>query len=308
MYRSILVPLDGSSFSEHALPVAYTIARASGATVHLAQVHVPSVKQYLASAPSIDAGLDAENRKRERAYLEAIPARMGAEADLKLVPVVLDGPVAQALAAYVSTNEIDLVIMTTHGRGGFTRLWVGSVAYTLAHHITVPLLLIRPAETAPDLAERRTLHHFLVPLDGSPLAEQVLEPTLELGKLMQADCTLLHVVEPLQLIGYSPTATAINLEANVTDSLRRDAEQYLGTVAQRLQADSVPVHTKVVIDGQPAAGIVRAAGESGGDMIAMATHGRGGLAGMLIGSVTDKVVRSAEMPVLVYRPKEHEAR
>ena len=308
MYQSILVPLDGSAFSEHALPVARTIARASGATVHLAQVHVPSVKQFLASAPSVDAGLDAENRKRERAYLDAIPARMGAEADLKLVPVSLDGPVAQALATYVSTNDIDLVVMTTHGRGGFTRLWLGSVAHTLAHHITVPLLLIRPDETSPELTATRTLHHFLVPLDGSPLAEEVLEPTFELAKLMQADCTLLHVVEPLQLIGYSPTAAAVNLEAKVTESLQRDAEQYLGTLAQRLQADGVPVHTRVVMDAQPAAGIVRVAGESGMDVIAMATHGRGGLSRMLIGSVADKVVRSAEMPILVYRPKEHEAR
>jgi nucleotide-binding universal stress UspA family protein len=275
--------------------------------VHLAQVHVPSVKQYLASAPSVDAGLDAENRKREQAYLEAIPARMGAEADLKLVPVVLDGSIAQALADYVSTNDIDLVVMTTHGRGGFTRLWLGSVAYTLAHQITVPLLLIRPNETPPELTARRTLHHFLIPLDGSPLAEQILEPTLELGKLMQAECTLLHVVEPLQLIGYSPTAAAVNLEANVTDSLRQDAEQYLGTLEQRLQADGVPVHTKVVIDAQSAAGIVRVAGESGMDMIAMATHGRGGLSRMLLGSVADKVVRSAEIPILVYGPKDHEA-
>ena len=307
MYRSILVPLDGSAFGEHALPVAHAIARASGATVHLAQVHVPSVKHYLASAPSVDAGLDAENRKREQAYLEDIPARMGAEADLKLVPVSLDGPVAQALATYVSTNEIDLVVMTTHGRGGFTRLWLGSVAYTLAHQITVPLLLIRPNETPPELTARRTLRHFLIPLDGSPLAEQILEPTLELGKLMQAECTLLHVVEPLQLIGYSPTAAAVNLEANVTDSLRQDAEQYLGTLEQRLQADGVPVHTKVVIDAQSAAGIVRVAGESGMDMIAMATHGRGGLSRMLLGSVADKVVRSAEIPILVYGPKDHEA-
>ena len=307
MYRSILVPLDGSAFGEHALPVACTIARASGATVHLAQVHVPSVKQYLASAPSVDAGLDAENRKREQAYLEDIPARMGAEADLKLVPVVLDGPIAQALADYVSPNEIDLVVMTTHGRGGFTRLWLGSVAYTLANQITVPLLLIRPDETPPELTARRTLHHFLMPLDGSPLAEEALEPTLELAKLMQADCTLLHIVEPLQLIGYSPTATAVNLEANVTESLRQDAEQYLGELAQRLQDSGVPIHTKVVIDTQPAAGIVRVAGESGGDVIAMATHGRGGLSRMLIGSVTDKVVRSAEIPILVYGPKDHEA-
>ena len=303
MFRSMLVPLDGSAFSEHALPVARTLARASGATLHLAHVHVPSVKQYMASEPRIDASREAENRQRERAYLEAIPTRLEAEAERKLVPVLLDGPIAEALAAYVATNDIDLVVMTTHGRGGFTRLWLGSIAYSLAHQITVPLLLMRPAETPPELTALRTFHQCLVPLDGSPLAEQILEPTLALARLTHAECTLLHVVEPLLLPGYSPVGYVANLDIQANEVLRHDAEQSLGTIAQRIQPDGVPVHTKVVIDTQPAAGIVRVTGETGSDVIAMATHGRSGLARVLIGSVTDKVVRASEIPVLVYRPK-----
>lgn len=303
MYRSILVPLDGSAFSEHALPIARTIARASGATLHLAQVHVPSVRHYMVGEPSIDASLDAENRERERAYLEAIPARLGIEADLTLTPVLLDGPIADALAAYRATSAIDLVVMTTHGRGGFTRLWLGSTANRLAHQITVPLLLIRPDETPPDLTALQTFHRFLVPLDGSQLAEQVLVPAFELAKLLQAECTLLHVVEPLILPGYSPVGYTASVDMHANEALHHDAEQYLAMIAQRMQADGVAIHTRVVIDTQPAAGIVRAVGESGSDVIAMTSHGRGGLARVLLGSVTDKVVRSSEVPVLVYQPE-----
>ncbi len=303
MQHSILVPLDGSAFSEHALPVARTIARASGATLHLAQVHVPTVRQLTASEPNIDANLEAEHRQREQTYLDAVPTRLGAAAELKLAPVLLDGPITDALAAYVSTNDIDLVVMTTHGRGGVTRLWLGSIAYALAHQITVPLLLIRPAETPPELTALRTFHRFLVPLDGSAVAEQILEPTLELARLMQAECTLFHVVEPLILPGYSPVGYVANLDIQANEALRRDAEQYLGTIAQRVQAAGVPVQTNVVLDTQAAAGILRATGEAGIDLIAMATHGRSGLARVLMGSVADKVVRASEVPILVYRPK-----
>jgi nucleotide-binding universal stress UspA family protein len=147
------------------------------------------------------------------------------------------------------------------------------------------------------------LHQFLLPLDGSPLAEQILEPVLDLARLIQAECTLFHAVEPLILPGYSPVGYVANLDVQANEVLRGNAEQYLASIAQRAQAAGLTIHTKVVIDAQPAAGILRAAGQSGVDLIAMATHGRSGLARMLIGSVTDKVVRGAEIPVLVYRPK-----
>ena len=308
MYRSILVPLDGSTFGEHALPVARTIARASGATVHLAQVHVPTVKHTLAREPRREASRDAENRTRERAYLEAIPARLGAEADLKVVPVVLDGPIAQALAAYVATNAIDLVVMTTHGRGGVTRLWLGNVAATLAHHLRVPLLLIRPEETPPELTALRPFHQFLIPLDGSPLAEQILEPTLALGALTGSAYTLVQIIDPLAQPGEVQIEYAAGLDYVVTEELRSAAEQYLSQVAAKVHAQGSTVQTRVVIADHTAAALVDVAEASGADVIALTTHGRGALERLLVGSVTDKVVRSAAMPVLLYRPTDHDVR
>ena len=94
MYRSILVPLDGSGPSEHALPIAATIARASGATLHLTHVHVPAAK-HGANAGSSTAG----GGPRDHAYLETIAERLAAEPDLKLVKTILDGQAADALAA-----------------------------------------------------------------------------------------------------------------------------------------------------------------------------------------------------------------
>ena len=87
--------------------------------------------------------------------------------------------------------------MTTHGRGPLTRFWLGSVADELVRRASVPLLLVRPHEGVPDLAQEPILQHLLIPLDGSELAEQVLEPAVALGTLMAADYSLLRIYGPL---------------------------------------------------------------------------------------------------------------
>src|SRR5687767_6433867 len=131
MYRTIFVPLDGSDFSEHALPLACMLAHTSGAALHLVHVHTPVVYPSMRTAPLINETLDDESRQRERSYLEAVQERLSSTSDVKTMRVLLDGPVIDALSDYAATNDIDLVVMTTHGRGGITRLWMGSVADSL---------------------------------------------------------------------------------------------------------------------------------------------------------------------------------
>ena len=126
MYRSILVPLDGSGPSEHALPIAATIARASGPTLHLTHVHAPAAKHGANAGSST-----AEGGTRDHAYLETIAERLAAEPDLKLVKTILDGQAADALAAYAAASAIDLVVMTTRGQGGLPRQRIGSTTEAL---------------------------------------------------------------------------------------------------------------------------------------------------------------------------------
>lgn len=209
MYRSILVPLDGSVLSEHALPAAATVARASGATLHLTHVQAPIIAKHGTNAGSSTA----VGRPSDHAYLETIAERLAAEPDLKLIKTILDGQVADALAAYAATNAIDLVIMTTRGQGGLPHQRIGSTTEALVRHLSLPILLIQPSDTAPDLRQRSTFQHILVPLDGSYLAEQILNPALTLGKLMRAEYTLLRVVEPLTRKDYDPIAAKVHLSA-----------------------------------------------------------------------------------------------
>jgi nucleotide-binding universal stress UspA family protein len=143
----------------------------------------------------------------------------------------------------------------------------------------------------------------LIPLDGSPLAEQAVEPAVALGGLTQADFTLVQAVEPEVLIGDdlggfgTVTAGLADLE-----QMEEQARGYLEGVARRLRARSLRVRTSVVTGKHPVAAILQGAREHGADLIALATHGYGGVTRLLLGSVADKVVRGAPTPVLVFRP------
>jgi nucleotide-binding universal stress UspA family protein len=198
---------------------------------------------------------------------------------------------------------VDLVVMTTHGRGPFSRFWLGSVADEFLRRAPVPVLLVRPQETKPDLGREPALRHVLVPLDGSPLAEQILGPAVSLGSLTRADYTLLRVVPPPMFGVYDAGGFAISpVEEPSLEEQRSHAEAYLDKVAERLRAKSLPVRTQVIVGRQPSEAILEEAQTQAIDLIALATHGLQGLQRLLLGSVADKVIRGASIPVLVYRP------
>jgi nucleotide-binding universal stress UspA family protein len=300
MYRSLLVPLDGSAFGEHALALARAIAYQAGAALHLVHVHVITVPISVDAIPVFDEALDAQDRAREQAYLDNLARRLSAGSALRVITAVLEDPIAGAIRAYAVAHDIDLVVMTSHGRGAFSRFWLGSVADTLARCAPMPILLLRPPETPLELDRPPEIKHILVPLDGSALAESVLPPACALGALTDAAITLLHVIAP-EAAGYETDWPTAQSEVGTLAVLRAGAQTYLDRVAERLGAQSLVVHT-AVIGGQPAPAILEYAHDHAIDLIALATHGRGGAARILLGSIADKVVRGATTPVLLYRP------
>jgi nucleotide-binding universal stress UspA family protein len=301
----MLVPLDGSSFGEQALPLAVSLARKAGATLRLAHVHTPVV--YVEGLVAVDNMLDQRARDEEQAYLERVARRLEPVLQAPIAVHLLDGPIPDGLQEHAAAVKADLVVMTTHGRGPFSRFWLGSVADQLVRRSTVPLLLVRPpeeAEAAPSPNGATLFRHVLIPLDGSPLAEQVLEPAVSLGWLSDADFTLLRVVTPPSAYGYDPAAVVIaGGDAAVLEQMQSEAWTYLERIAGPLRARGLTVETRVLIDAQPPRAILDLAGARNSDLVALATHGRGGLERLLLGSVADKLVRAAHVPVLVVRPQ-----
>jgi len=291
--QSILVPLDGSRFAEHALPVARHLAQCSGATITLAHVHVPIMNVSfgawnMGGVPIVDERMDAEVRQYEQSYLESLRERF-ADDDLNITCTMLYGAVVPTLTEYAADMHADLVIMTTHGHGAFSRVWLGSVADAFVRHSDIPTLLIRPEaeeEASLPVDQSWSIRRMLIPLDGSALAERMLEPACRLGDLLDAEYWLLSVVEP-------PAA----------GEHQREAHAYLDKVATDLQAQGHTVQTHVAV-GQPARTILDVAQQQQIGLVALATHGRGGLSRLLLGSVADKVVRGAEIPVFLVHPQD----
>jgi nucleotide-binding universal stress UspA family protein len=317
MYRSILVPLDGSSTSEYVLPIACDIARRSGATLRLAHVHVRTAPDpiYIEGLPVIDEHLQSLANVHERAYLEGVHERLVAEAAIPITVEVLDPmdadlhmrTVPATLAHHAAVTDVDLIVMTTHGRGGVARFWLGSVADVLVRSSPVPILLLRPDEDTPETDRSPTIQRILVPLDGSAQSEAILEHALAFGQLMHAEYTLLSVVAPFVLGASAPFTTPTDFDPDRTNRLEREAQDYLNSVALGLRSEGVQVQMRVLISEQVASSILEEAHQRGSHLIAMSTRGRSGLARLLIGSVADKVLRRAEMPLLLYRPEEHQA-
>jgi nucleotide-binding universal stress UspA family protein len=193
----------------------------------------------------------------------------------------------------------DMVVMTTHGRGA-GRIWLGSVADALVRRLPVPILLVRPQHIAPDLAHDQIFKHVLIPLDGSPRAEAVLEPAITLCSLMEARCTLLQAMDPL-LAGHTMPPYTVGLTKHEVEQLQAESRAYLARMAQRLRAQLPRVQTHFTV-AEPAAAIIEYAHEHTVDLIAMATQGRHLLSRMMLGSVAHQVIRSIGASVLLYRP------
>jgi nucleotide-binding universal stress UspA family protein len=301
--RSVLLPLDGSAFAEHAISWAAAIARKARARLRLVLVHqTPPSPPLDESSARLYTRIELALRKSEREYLRRVAARTKGANAVQLTTATLSGPPAAALADYAREVGVDLVVMTTHGRGGVQRAWLGSVADQLVRSLEIPVLLIRPHEGRAALPEPG-LEEILVPLDGSRRAEAALPTALGVATLFGARLALIQAVEPVAIMVDAPMAFPQALDDELTSLRRREARDYLDDVAEQVSASGVETRATAILAASAVDGIQAAARSPAVGMIALATQGHGGLRRLVLGSVADKLVRTGELPVLVTRPR-----
>ena len=308
MYPLILVPLDGSAFAERALSVATTMAARHDAALRLVAAHSVLIRPLeVQGAPVYDTRFDDDRRRELAAYLARVAERVQPSVARGVTHAVLDVPgesVAQAIGEEATRCNAGLIVLETHGRGGFSRAWLGSVTTELVRCAPVPILVLRSSEQEPADTVRPTgeIHHVLLPLDGSPLAEAAVDPAMAAAAPFGAAFTVLHVVRTADsLLPYDQTFWT-PAEQEFLDSERQLAEDRVRNVVHRLRAAGREVEGQVLLEPDPARAILRVAAEQGADLIAMSTHARAGVSRLFLGSVTDKVIRGADVPVLVVRP------
>lgn len=309
--KRIIVGLDGSAFGEAALPYVEVFAKAKHATVVLIRVVHPndgSIADHHYStseseSPDLSSaeGDQAPSQPRDEAerYLGGIAERLR-ERGVNVETIVVAGEPARVLIEEAEPQHADLIILSTHGRSGLGRWIYGSVADQVMRTATVPVLLIPsgchfrwPDQRAP---------RILVPLDGSPLAEGALKPAVALADSLAASLILVRVIG-LRVVTHSwsyPDGTAYLAES--LDLEEAEARQYLDRIAARLRGEGREVKEIAQI-GVPAFTIIDIAREEQADLIALSTHGAGGLTRLVMGSVATTLVRHASQPVLVIHPR-----
>jgi nucleotide-binding universal stress UspA family protein len=286
MTPTIMAPLDGSPAAEAALPWAVRLARAVHGAVRLVGVHAPPAV-FLDGETLVGSAVpDDAVRQKEAEYFAAALARLKA-VGVPVAAELLDGGVVSSLAEYARNLHPVWIVMTSHARGPLAKFFLGETATEFFRKSPCPVLLVHPTDRPADPAAAPDVQHVLVPLDGSALAVTMVRPAGEFAKALGADVTLLMALAAAPEMG--PAGKA---------------EEYLNRAGERLRAESIPFRSQIVPQGGAADVIAAEAKARPGTVVALATHGRGGLSKLVWGSVADEVVRRSTAPVLIYKPSE----
>lgn len=305
MSQHILIPLDGSVLAEAVVPQAAALARAINAEVTLFQVIAPSELRETAGWGSVPAPIRAgwveTALARVRAGLDAIAERLQTLGIVVHIEVLAAGDVASAIVTCAERDpDTRMIAMATHGRSGLGRWLLGSVAEKVLQAAPRPVLLVRAREHMPAMPIDVSYRSILIPLDGSAFAEQALGQAQAIAAATGATLVIVAVVPVLDdaalaEVGVVPAWAEAERQAEV-----EHLSHYLADMAARLEAEGFTVRPHVV-GGTPAEEILRAGVAEHADLIVMATHGRTGMHRLWIGSVATKIVRSADLPVLLVR-------
>lgn len=284
MFETILLPLDGSELAEVALPCAQGFAVRLGSEVDLVTV----------------CDMPGEQERLLTVYLNRMASQLTAKG-VKVRSVVLFGKAADELLEYAHRNKIGLIIMATHGRSGLGRWTLGSVADRVLRATTLPLLLLRAGRCEEIAPEQPIFKRILLPLDGSRLGEGALPYVEEIAAKTKAEVHLLSVVQlPLTLTPGMAAFVEAGTWTRALEALREESQAYLERVGNALRTRGILAHTDVRV-GSVGEAILSLAGSNNIDLIAMSTHGRSGISRWVLGSVAEKVLYGAEVPVFVVR-------
>lgn len=318
MFQRLLVPLDGSTRAERALRVAARIARAAGGSVVLLQAvstpteyAAPLYGPYLAQ-PAMPAEEVLETRvARAKAYMESV-SQSETLAGVNIETKVVVGAAAQAIYETGCEEHADLIVLCSHGDTGFKRWLLGSVAQSLSRTCRVPVFVLREEGSAPDSAfpdPVRPLRSIVaqVALDGSQFAEAGILPAAmlvaALAAPVQGTLVLTRVV-PFSALGNTLATRELALDEAKT-YLREVRQNYAGLGEQF----NLSLRTATMTGKEVADTLIRSAerGDTvegnrlagGCDLIAITTHGRGGLRRLALGSVTERVLGATRLPLLI---------
>jgi nucleotide-binding universal stress UspA family protein len=288
----ILCPIDYSEISHHALAQAAAIARWYEARL--------TVLYVFPNLPTMDAPLLLNEGDRERLmsqmreFASGVPSTVAL--DFRLQEAVF---VHEEIVKQIEATQADVLVLGTHGRSGFQRLFLGSVSEKVIRKVTCPTVIVPPR--APDAAVDAPVqfHRILCPVDFSESSLDALTYAINFAEEADARLTLLHVIELPQALSEEPTAIDVDMPRIREEAVARARQRLNGLIPEQASTYCTPEVT--VVEGRAYREILRQAMEGRSDLIVMGVHGRGALDLLVFGSTTHHVIRASTCPVLIIR-------
>jgi nucleotide-binding universal stress UspA family protein len=296
--RSIIVPLDGSTFAEHAIPLALEFAKRSGASLQLVQVlstlefdgqfHSDHVHEWL---------INSLKRKKEQ-YLSDAVQRICSSSGVSTSTLVTTGrEVSVTLAEEIDRLDADLVVMATRGRGAIGRFWRGSIAYSILERIKVPLVLVR-GHQQPVNSKAKRIDHVVLALDGTESVERILSTMLVLDALSSAQHTLLRVLKldrGSQIQAGRRRSVAVPSQSRISAAFR-----HMDPIVSSLRKHGRLAVPRVVhSDDKHGDVILTCAKTHGADLVVAAADRRSGIAKLFQRSIADWLFNRSSIPLML---------
>jgi nucleotide-binding universal stress UspA family protein len=300
LFRSFLVPLDGSHLAESVLPLVERLAAAFAGKVrllHIMEQHAPSSihgERHLTSSVEAEAYLMTVAARLHRAGIAVETHVHGAR----------EGDVARSIVEHTQELDSDIVVLCTHGGGGLRELLFGSIAQQVLQRGTRPILLIPPSATKHPPAF--SLRQLLVPLDGTPAHEQALPAASAIAHVCSAVMRLVLVIPTLTTLSGERAVPGLLLPITMTailDLAQQGGAEYLEHIAAAYRTEGLSVSVEVA-RGDPVPTVLDLADRHETDLIVMASHGRAGIEALLSGSVAPRIAGRTGHPLLLLRAVE----
>ena len=311
LYRHIIVPLDGSELSAQALPAARMLAQAAGARITLARSFTAAPDwQVDAERGRYSGALALAEHDRVSAYLLA--QRRQLEKFGVSVPIdtlAREGAPVGVITGLAGEHPDALIVMSTHGRSGFSRLVMGSVTSRVVGGVQNPVFTVRCNDDESPVP-MESVDQIIVPLDGSKFAERALDHAAEIAQLFGARMTLCQSTHGADYFSGRADWTRLDGEgglhfggpAALSERLSELSVDYLHRIARRLESHFGITGVRLVNTHAAAPdAIAELAREPAQSLVVMTTHGRSGVGRALLGSVADRVVRHSPAPALLVR-------
>lgn len=290
MYDTILVPTDGSTAAETATQTALTLAQRFDASIHAITI---------TDRDDVPADVAPEAIKERTQRGEKTLATFADQAAKAGVTTMTHGiettaPTHQAIIDYATDHDADLIVMGTHGRTGLNRLVLGSVTERTLRVSPIPVLTVHE-----DTSLDPDVETVLVPTDGSDAACIAADHGIGLAAATDAAMHVVHVVDLTAVSGELASA-------ELFDALEETGQKAVDAVIDRADEANLHAIEASILSGTPARALLNYVDERDIDLVVMGTHGRTGLSRYLLGSVTEKIVRLADLPVLTVSPPEQQ--